>query len=321
MILSPQEEYLFAALGASGKYAKIIKEIWPQCEIGALRSGKNVDSSDLVHFEFVQVQEAICWNPSAAIIASPANLHVKQALNLVRNNIPTLIEKPIGTGDETIDELNELEQLSKRVPVYLAYILRQDPGADLVKEFISEGMVGKIISARFSCGSWLPDWRSPIDYRQCVSARSELGGGATLELSHEIDMALYLLGDINIIHAEHIHISNLDIDTDDQCVILGRTKALTLVTIEVDFCTGTTERSVKIRGTEASIDWDLVRGIVSFSKKGEQKVQREIGISAEQRMKKQLDEFWTIRNSNNVKLCSVNEGISVLNVIQKVRKL
>ena len=36
-------------------------------------------------------------------------------------------------------------------------------------------------------------------------------------------------------------------------------------------------------------------------------------------MKKQLDEFWTIRNSNNVKLCSVNEGISVLNVIQKVR--
>ena len=102
MILSLQEEYLFAALGASGKkYAKIIKEIWPQCEIGALRSGKNVDSSDLVHAEFIQVQEAICWNPSAAIIASPANLHVKQALNLIRNNIPTLIEKPIGTGDET----------------------------------------------------------------------------------------------------------------------------------------------------------------------------------------------------------------------------
>ena len=94
---------------------------------------------------------------------------------------------------------------------------------------------------------------------------------------------------------------------------------MTLVTIEVDFCTGTTERSVKIRGTEASIDWDLVRGIVSFSKKGEQKVQREIGISAEQRMKKQLEEFWTTRNSTNVKLCSVNEGISVLNVIQKVR--
>ena len=46
------------------------------------------------------------------------------------------------------------------------------------------------------------------------SPRSELGGGATLELSHEIDMALYLLGDINIMHAEHIHISNLDIDTD-----------------------------------------------------------------------------------------------------------
>ena len=36
-------------------------------------------------------------------------------------------------------------------------------------------------------------------------------------------------------------------------------------------------------------------------------------------MKKQLEEFWTIRNSTNVKLCSVNEGISVLNVIQKVR--
>ena len=166
-----QEEYLFAALVASEKYAKTIKKIWPKCEIGALRSGKNVDSSDLVHAEFTQVQEAIYWNPCAAIIASPANLHVKQALNLTRNNIPTLIEKPIGTGDEPIDELNELEQLSKKIPVYIAYILRQDPGADLVKEFISEGMVGKIISARFSCGSWLPDWRSPIDYRQCVGTK------------------------------------------------------------------------------------------------------------------------------------------------------
>ena len=56
----------------------------------------------------------------------------------------------------------------------------------------------------------------------------------------------------------------------------------------------------------------------SFSKKGEKKVQREIGISAEQRMKKQLEEFWTIRNSTNVRLCSVKEGISVLNIIQKV---
>ena len=70
-------------------------------------------------------------------------------------------------------------------------------------------------------------------------------------------------------------------------------------------CTGTTERSVKIRGTEAQLIGTWLGNSFIFEK-GEKK-SKGVVSSAEQRMKKQLEEFWTTRNSTNVKLCSVNE--------------
>ena len=320
METTEQQRILICSLGSIGKrYARIIKEMWPQCELRALRSGLNKEKCNNIDADFFHEEDAIQWNPNSAIIASPANKHLKQALSLTRARIPTLIEKPIGTGEEDIKELKELEQISRNTPVWVGYILRQDPGATFVKRLIKEERAGAMISARFNCGSWLPDWRSGIDYRQGVSAQKDLGGGATLELSHEIDMALYLLGEIDVVHAEKIHISELEIDTDDQCVIIGRTKAKTLVTIEVDFCTGIMERSVKIRGTKGIIEWDLAKGIVKL-KTEEGEHQKNIGISTDERVKRQLKEFWSKSTPSNAKLCSITEGINVHKIIQRVKE-
>jgi len=190
---------IICSLGSIGKrYARIIKEAWPEIEVAALRSGLSKDSCKYVDRSFTSEEEAIQWNPHAAVIASPANQHLRQALLFTAKNIPTLIEKPIGTGDERADEWEELAKRSRETPVYVGYILRQDPGANIIKDLIRQKRIGQLISARFYCGSWLPNWRPDTDYRKSVSARKNLGGGAALELSHEIDMALFLLGDLDI---------------------------------------------------------------------------------------------------------------------------
>ena len=194
---------VICSLGSIGKkYARIIKEAWPETEAGALRSGPKIDSFKYADRLFTSEEEAMQWNPDAAVIASPANQHLRQALFFTEKNIPTLIEKPIGTGDEREDDWKELAKRSIDIPIYVGYILRQDPGANITKGLIRDKKVGQLVSARFYCGSWLPNWRPDTDYRKSVSARKDLGGGAALELSHEIDMALYLLGDLDINYSE-----------------------------------------------------------------------------------------------------------------------
>ena len=43
-------------------------------------------------------------------------------------------------------------------------------------------------------GHDLKKWRPDINYKDSVSAKKSLGGGALRELSHEIDLATHLFG-------------------------------------------------------------------------------------------------------------------------------
>ena len=312
---------LICSLGSIGrKYARIIKERWPEIEVAALRSGLNKDSCRDVDRSFNTEEEAIKWKPHAAVIASPANQHLRQALLFTAENIPTLIEKPIGTGCERENDWRELAERSKKTPVYVGYILRQDPGARIMKGLLREKRMGQLVSARFYCGSWLPNWRPDTDYRKSVSARKELGGGAALELSHEIDMALYLLGDLDITHSECWNTYALDVETEDQCLVVGRDCDGCLVTIEIDYCTKGPERHVSIRGTKGSVYWNLIRGTITQTTEGGESKESVIGVKSDERFHKQLGLFWNASEQGDQGLCTMDEALKVLGIIRSISR-
>jgi len=312
---------IICSLGSIGrKYARIIKESWPEIEVGALRSGLSKNSSKYVDRSFTTEEEAIQWNPDAVVIASPANQHLRQALMFTKNNIPTLIEKPIGTGDEIEDDLKKLAKRSKDTPIYVGYILRQDPGASITKGLITDKRIGQLVSARFYCGSWLPDWRPDTDYRKSVSAKKDLGGGAALELSHEIDMALYLLGDLDINYGECWHSKALDVETEDQCLVVGRDCNGCLVTIEIDYCTKKPERYVSLRGSEGSIYWDLIQGTITQTAEGKKSEESVIGSMSDERFYKQLSLFWNASKQGGHSLCTIDEALKVLRIIKDIKR-
>ena len=100
------DKILICGIGSIGrKYIKTIKLIWPKKKIGILRSGygKNYREIDLVDYKFASIKEAISWAPDAAIISTPATFHLELALALGIKNIPLIIEKPIGTGNDLED--------------------------------------------------------------------------------------------------------------------------------------------------------------------------------------------------------------------------
>ena len=158
------------------------------------------------------IDDAIKVGLDYAIIASPAHLHIKHAQILLNKNIPTLIEKPLCVELTDIKEFNFDE---KRHKVAVGYNLRLMPSAQKVKQVLMSGSLGKIISAHADVGQYLPDWRPGLNYKNSVSAQAVLGGGALLELSHELDYLIWFFGNFIQVSGFLGYSKLLDIDVED----------------------------------------------------------------------------------------------------------
>ena len=130
---------LISGLGSIGRrYCRLIHKFWPSIELGALRTGqgKKVTEENFLSHCFFSIDEALTWKPDACIISSPASAHVDHSLQFARREIPLLIEKPISTGFEEYVLRNELLNLAASVPIYVGYILRQDPCAATLRDLL-----------------------------------------------------------------------------------------------------------------------------------------------------------------------------------------
>ena len=163
---------LICGLGSIGRrHLRIIHHNWPHVKIAVLRSGYGPSCAEtkFINQHFSNIKESIDWGPDAAIVSSPANKHIEQAIALAEFGIPCLIEKPIGEGSEKFDNWKKIISLSSKVPMLVGYILRHDPCAILIKKKLDENILGKVVEADFHCGSWLPNWRPGINYLKTVS--------------------------------------------------------------------------------------------------------------------------------------------------------
>ncbi|SON50975.1 Gfo/Idh/MocA family protein [Vibrio tapetis] len=198
------------------------------------------------------------------IVASPAPFHAKHAIPLIKAGIPTLIEKPVTT---TVEEAQLIQQAINyyQTPVAIGYCLRYLPSALKLKELLAQRKIGTMYNAHIEIGQYLPDWRPNKDYRQCVSANKNLGGGALFELSHELDYTQWLLGPLTVQHAILRSSQELKLDVEDVADILTTNNENVVTTIHLDFLQRKAHRQCSFIGSEGRIDWDLIQNQLLFT--------------------------------------------------------
>lgn len=313
---------LICGLGSIGRrHARIFNSLLPGLELSAYRSGHGKECPELALMTniFPDLLTAISWRPDAAVIASPAPFHQQQALVLARHGIPLLIEKPIGSGLENPSAWDELLCLSRSLPITIGYVLRHDPCALYVREKIKSMELGKILDADFYCGSWLPDWRPESDYRECVSSRRSLGGGALLELSHEIDLTYWLFGDLKITFASLQKSHLLDIDVEDQVLLTASAAKCPLVTIRLNFCTSPARRTLLIRCEQGELEWNILEGKVSIQLRDNTSFKYHVEQHPDDRYSVQAERFISSVTRDCLPHCSLQEGLQVMNLINQAR--
>jgi len=194
----------------------------------------------------------------AAIVATPAPTHVDIAATLAARGVHVLVEKPLSDRLEGIDDL--ITRCRDRgLVLQVGYCLRFATSLRALKDAAAEGAVGRVLSLQATVGQYLPDWRPDRDYRETVSARAAEGGGALFELSHEIDYARWIGGEITSVCARTSRVGDLTIDVEDSADLLVTFENGAVGNIHLDMLQRPATRTCVIVGTEGTLHWDGIK--------------------------------------------------------------
>jgi predicted dehydrogenase/RimJ/RimL family protein N-acetyltransferase len=190
----------------------------------------------------------------AAVVASPSSAHVAHARAAIELGVPVLVEKPLALDAAHAAELDLLAR-ERGTLLSVAMNLREHPGVQALSARLSDDAVGSVLRASAWCGSWLPGWRAG-DYRHSYSARSELGGGALLDVAvHELDYLLWLIGPARSVSALARHTSELETDVEDVALIAMELASGAVAEVGVDYVDRSYTRGCRIVGSAGTLRW------------------------------------------------------------------
>jgi len=156
----------------------------------------------------------------AAVIATPAPLHVPMARRLAERGIHLLIEKPLSTSLAGVDRLQHVVARAKIV-VAVAYVLRAHPTLQSMKEAIRSGRFGRPVQIYVTAGQHFPTYRPA--YRETYYTDRASGGGAIQDaITHVINAGEWLVGPIDRLVADADHLVLEGVTVEDTVGVLAR---------------------------------------------------------------------------------------------------
>lgn len=169
---------------------------------------------------FRNIETALVHQPTVAVIATPAPLHVPQATTLVEAGLHVLIEKPLSISLDGVLALRDLAA-DRGLTVALAYIYRAFPVLAAMRQAVKSGRFGTPRQLTAVCGQHFPTYRPA--YREIYYADRRSGGGAIQDaLTHVINLGEWLVGPVDRLVADAAHLVLPGVDVEDTVHVLTR---------------------------------------------------------------------------------------------------
>ncbi|MTC92144.1 gfo/Idh/MocA family oxidoreductase [Providencia stuartii] len=305
----------------ANRHRRNLKLLFPNITISAMSASGRTPSEPISDCDYIttSLDELISSHVQLVIIASPAPYHSKHAIPLIKAKIPILIEKPVTS---TLKDAEILEQISKQynTPIAIGYCLRYLSSAQEMKKLIDSDIIGTLYYANIEIGQYLPDWRPNKNYHDCVSANSELGGGALLELSHEIDYTQWLLGSLNLKYAILQRSDELGLDVEDNVNILATAMRGTIVNIHLDFLQRKAYRQCRFVGSKGTLEWNLINNEIRLISNNSTNILYSVPEWDKNQMYLDMiiDFINKINNKKNQSI-TLSEAIETLTLIEQIK--
>jgi predicted dehydrogenase len=254
---------------------------------------------------FESLEEAVqVHRPDKVLIANATSDHYSTLRHLKNLGVTAdlLVEKPLFSRP---DETQPLE-VQKRISV--AYNLRFHPAVLALREALRDE---EPVSAQLYVGMHLSTWRPGRDYRTTYSASVVQGGGVLRDLSHEIDLGLWLFGPWKRLVAHGGHFSELEIETEDTVGIWWESERCPKVGVEINYLDRAPRRSILVHTRCHTWEVDMLgcRLLCDGQVSQSWTLERNSTYLAQ-------DRAW-LRGEHDI-ICSFSEGLAALHMIQAI---
>lgn len=168
---------------------------------------------------FASLDEAAKQHWDAAVVCTPAHLHIPHAVALAGAADAIMIEKPLSTS---LEDVPKLRAAWKDKVLNVAYVLRVNPLVRAAKRILDSGELGDLLQLTVNSGQHFPTFRPA--YREIYYTRHETGGGAIQDgITHHFNMVQHLAGDFDWIFCDAAHQALEGVEVEDTVHMTGRT--------------------------------------------------------------------------------------------------
>jgi predicted dehydrogenase len=224
-------------------------------EIIVFTQNKNLKKLKKVTFTN-SLNKCLQENPEIAFITNETSKHVNSATKMAKNNCHLFIEKPLSNSIKGLDNLS-IEIKKRKLITLIGCNLRFHPCIKKMKQFVSNGKIGKVLSVKTENGSYLPNWHKKEDYSKRYAAKKDLGGEIVLTCIHEIDYLYWIFGQVSEVFSMNGKFSDLNIEVSDLSSNLIRFRNNVQAELHHDYFQQPASRNCKIIGTKGSLYLDL----------------------------------------------------------------
>lgn len=242
------------------KHVLALRKINPKTKIYAYRRSIINEENNIKHvYSLKEIEEL---SPDFIIVSNPTNVHFDTLNFIYKLKTPLFIEKPLfSTKGEK--ELQLVNLINKNNSTYVACNLRFHKGILEMKNILKGKRVEEV---NVYCGSYLPNWRPEVNYKEVYSANKEQGGGVHIDLIHELDYLYWIFGTPISTKKTFTNVSSLNISAYDYANYLWSYKTFN-ANVVLNYFRRDTKRTFEVLTDKGTYFLDLLENKIYFNNK------------------------------------------------------
>ena len=208
----------------------------------------------LIDKTYMSIEQANLNQFDLAVICSPANMHVDAMKTCAQNNLSFMVEKPLSTSMEGVDEIIQLVE-KNNLFARVGYTRRNSHVSRALKDQIDNNKVGDVKLVYINSSQEFPKYRP--DYQTIYYAHPEMGGGAILDAAtHMIDQLIWIIGKPKEVSCMFDRLVLKGTNTEDTCLINIRFDNGIMANITVNQFQKPNVNSYEFIGTKGNLKLD-----------------------------------------------------------------